>query len=32
MSRYLILRKGENPQLPQKKQVFKRFGLTKKDP
>ena len=32
MSCYLILRKWENPQLPAKKQVFKRFGLMVRDP
>ncbi len=32
MSCYLILRKWENPQLPAKKQVFKRFGLMTRDP
>ena len=32
MSCYLILRKCKNLQLPAKKQVFKRFGLTTRDP
>ena len=32
MSCYLLLRKWENPQLPAKKQVIKRFGLMVRDP